>query len=206
MFVPHFLYSSSNPVRLVRCGSVRFNWIMEQTTLEAIQFNEEIQGLMAAPAPETANSFTALLELPPTQAVELFHSPERAGKPPRHSPKSYPLTSFAASASAPATATATANANLTFPSNAALIDRAARFSVFAGQSSNSNSPEVKRELPETDSNPSSTHGGGGGGSVSDLAVENQNLKTAKRKEREKKVNVSQLNRDRKLGFQFSLLF
>lgn len=181
---------------------------MEQTTLEAIQFNEEIQGLMAAPAPETANSFTALLELPPTQAVELFHSPERAGKPPRHSPKSYPLTSFAASASAPATATATANANLTFPSNAALIDRAARFSVFAGQNSNSNSnsPEVKRELPETDSNPSSTHGGGGGGSVSDLAVENQNLKTAKRKEREKKVNVSQLNRDRKLGFQFSLLF
>ncbi|KAG5080437.1 hypothetical protein AAZX31_02G165100 [Glycine max] len=163
---------------------------MEQTTLEAIQFNEEIQGLMAAPAPETANSFTALLELPPTQAVELFHSPERAGKPPRHSPKSYPLTSFAASASAPATATATANANLTFPSNAALIDRAARFSVFAGQSSNSNSPEVKRELPETDSNPSSTHGGGGGGSVSDLAVENQNLKTAKRKEREKKVKAS----------------
>ncbi|RDX79663.1 Transcription factor bHLH48, partial [Mucuna pruriens] len=146
---------------------------MEQTTLEAIQFNEEIQGIMA-PAPETANSFTALLELPPTQAVELLHSPERAGKPPRHNPKPYPLTSFAAAGAA---------ANLTFPSNAALIERAARLSVFAGE----NSPEVKRELPETDSNPSSTHGGG---SVSDPAVENKSTKTAKRKEREKKVKAS----------------
>lgn len=165
---------------------------MEQTTLEAIQFNEEIQGLMAAPAPETVNSFKALLELPSTQAVELLHSPERARKPLRHSPKPptppppHPPTSpsFTASASA-------ATANLTFPSNAALIERAARFSVFAGQNSNSNSnsPEVKRELPETDSNPSSTHGGGGGGSVSDLAMENKNPKTAKRKEREKKVNA-----------------
>ncbi|KAG5126607.1 hypothetical protein JHK82_027442 [Glycine max] len=166
---------------------------MEQTTLEAIQFNEEIQGLMAAPAPETVNSFKALLELPSTQAVELLHSPERARKPLRHSPKPptppppHPPTSpsFTASASA-------ATANLTFPSNAALIERAARFSVFAGQNSNSNSnsPEVKRELPETDSNPSSTHGGGGGGSVSDLAMENKNPKTAKRKEREKKVKAS----------------
>nr|KYP57403.1 Transcription factor bHLH48 [Cajanus cajan] len=126
-----------------------------------------------APPPETANSFTALLELPPTQAVELLHSPERAGKPPRHSPKPYPLTSFASAGAA----------NLTFPSNAALIERAARFSVFAGE----NSPEVKRELPETDSNPSSTHGGG---SVSDPAVENKNSKSAKRKEREKKVKAS----------------
>ncbi|KAL2326966.1 hypothetical protein Fmac_020393 [Flemingia macrophylla] len=145
---------------------------MEQTTLEAIQFNDEINGIMA-PASETANSFTALLELPPTQAVELLHSPERAGKPPRHNPKTYPLTSFSSDAAA----------NLTFPSNAALIERAARFSVFAGE----NSPEVKREMLETDSNPSSTHGGG---SVSDPAVENKNSKGAKRKEREKKVKAS----------------
>ncbi|TKY53291.1 Transcription factor bHLH48 [Spatholobus suberectus] len=148
---------------------------MEQATLEAIHFNEEIRGIMA-PAPETANSFTALLELPPTQAVELLHSPERAGKPPRHNPKPYPLTSFAS-------ATGAGAGNLTFPSNASLIERAARFSVFAGE----NSPEVKRELPETDSNPSSTQGGG---SVSDLAVENEITKSAKRKEREKKVKAS----------------
>lgn len=141
---------------------------MEQTTLESIQFNEEIQGIMA-PAPETASSFTALLELPPTQAVELLHSPERAGKPPRHvsNPKPYPSGNFGAG-------------NLTFPSNAALVERAARFSVFAGE--NSPRPEVKNEQPETDS---STQGGG---CVSDSAVEYKNPKGAKRKEREKKVS------------------
>ncbi|KAJ1409924.1 Tetratricopeptide-like helical domain superfamily [Sesbania bispinosa] len=149
---------------------------MEQTTLDSIQFNEEIQGIMA-PAPESASSFTALLELPPTQAVELLHSPERAGKPPHHvsNPKPYPLSSFGG----------TDTRNLTFPSNAALIERAARFSVFAGE--NSPPPEVKSELPETDSNPSSTQGGG---CVSDPVVENKNPKGAKRKEREKKVKVS----------------
>jgi len=156
--------------------------------LEAIQFNEEIQGIIA-PAPETASSFTALLELPPTQAVELLHSPEQAGKPPRHNPKPCPLTSFA-SASASA-------ANLTFPSNAALIERAARLSVFAGENSNSNSnsnsTEIKRELPETDSNPSSTQGGG---SASDPVLENKDEKGLKRKEREKKVYLANFNRNR----------
>jgi hypothetical protein len=97
---------------------------MEQTTLESIQFNEEIQGIMA-PASETANSFTALLELPPTQVVELLHSSEITGKP----PKPYPLT---------------------FPSNTT-----ARFSVFAGENKNSANVnslhhEVKDELPETE--------------------------------------------------------
>ncbi|XP_023730904.1 transcription factor bHLH48 [Lactuca sativa] len=46
--------------------------------LEAFQFvDEEIQNLMSAEPPlETGNSFTALLELPPNQAVKLLHSPE----------------------------------------------------------------------------------------------------------------------------------
>ncbi|KAK7278857.1 hypothetical protein RJT34_23896 [Clitoria ternatea] len=149
---------------------------MEQTTLESLQFNEEIQGIMAAPPPETANSFTALLELPPTQAVELLHSPERAGKPSRHNSKPYPFPCGDGVGGG-------GGGTLTFPSNAALIERAARFSVFAGE----NSPEVKHELPETDSNPSSTQGGG---CVSDPAVENKNTKGAKRKEREKKGKVS----------------
>ncbi|WJX17656.1 hypothetical protein P8452_07544 [Trifolium repens] len=97
---------------------------MEQTTLESIQFNEEIQGIMA-PASETANSFTALLELPPTQVVELLHSSEITGKP----PKPYPLA---------------------FPSNTT-----ARFSVFAEENKNSANDnslhhEVKDELPETE--------------------------------------------------------
>ncbi|XP_057718038.1 transcription factor bHLH48-like [Arachis stenosperma] len=156
----------------------------DDVVLESIQFNEEIRGIMApAPAPENASSFTALLELPPTQAVELLHSPDcpaAAREPPCHvstNQKPYLLCSY--------------GGNLTFPSNAALIERAAKFSVFAGENS---PPEdvarlapvavsgvVKNEPQETDSNPSSTQG-----CVSDPAVDTKNQKTAKRKEREKK--------------------
>lgn len=48
--------------------------------MESFQFvDEEIQNLMSAEPPlETGNSFTALLELPPNQAVKLLHSPEEA--------------------------------------------------------------------------------------------------------------------------------
>ncbi|WVZ05259.1 hypothetical protein V8G54_018605 [Vigna mungo] len=161
--------------------------VHEGATLESIQFNEEIQGIMApAPAPENASSFTALLELPPTQAVELLHSPNSDGarKPPNCHVKPYLLNSF--------------DGNLTFPSNAALIERAAKFSVFAGENSTSpgeacllragsgsNLDRVKNEPQETDSNPCSTQG-----CVSDPVVENKNEKTTvKRKEREKKVTV-----------------
>lgn len=39
--------------------------------------DEDIQSLMSVvPPPEAGNSFTALLELPPNQAVKLLHSPE----------------------------------------------------------------------------------------------------------------------------------
>ncbi|XP_019426262.1 PREDICTED: transcription factor bHLH48-like isoform X2 [Lupinus angustifolius] len=156
--------------------------------LDSIQFNEEIQGIMApVPAPENASSFTALLELPPTQAVELLHSPDSsvaaaARKPPLVNTKGYLVNAF--------------NGNsLTFPSNSVLIERAAKFSVFAGE--NSSSPEeaclvpvgsgdmVKNEPQETDSNPCSTQG-----CVSDPAVENKNQRNVKRKEREKKVKAS----------------
>ncbi|XP_076881287.1 transcription factor bHLH48-like isoform X1 [Bidens hawaiensis] len=45
--------------------------------MEPFQFGEEIQRLMSvAPPPDSGNSFTALLELPPNQAVRLLHSPE----------------------------------------------------------------------------------------------------------------------------------
>ncbi|XP_019456097.1 PREDICTED: transcription factor bHLH48-like isoform X1 [Lupinus angustifolius] len=143
--------------------------------LESIQFNEEIQGIMA---PENARSFTALLELRSAQPVEFFHSPESsvaaasARKPPLANTKPY---------------------NLTFPSNSGLSERAARFSVFSGE--NSSSPEeaclvvpvtsgdrVKNEPQETDSNPCSTQG-----CVSDPDVQDKNQRNTKRKEREKKV-------------------
>ncbi|KAJ0715475.1 putative transcription factor bHLH family [Helianthus annuus] len=51
----------------------------EETCTELFQLGEEIeiQSLMSVvPPPETGNSFTALLELPPNQAVMLLHSPE----------------------------------------------------------------------------------------------------------------------------------
>lgn len=49
----------------------------EEIGVDAFQFGEEIQSLMSVvPPPEAGNSFTALLELPPNQAVKLLHSPE----------------------------------------------------------------------------------------------------------------------------------
>ena len=153
----------------------------DAAALESIQFNEEIRGIMA-PTPENASSFTALLELPPTQAVELLHSPDcdaASRKPPCHvsaaNQKPYLLDSF--------------GGNLTFPPNAALIERAAKFSVFAGENSPpAGSGAVKNEPQETDSNPCSTQG-----CVSDPAVENKNQRTAKRKERQKKVTLTSPN-------------
>jgi hypothetical protein len=89
------------------------------------------------------------------------------------------------------------NGNLTFPTNAALIERAAKFSVFAGENtspgevrlfpavSGPNLESVKNEPQETDSNPCSTQE-----CVSDPAVENKNQRNVKRKEREKKVTTN----------------
>lgn len=162
----------------------------DQTTLESIQFNEEIQRIVA-PTPENASSFTALLELPPTQAMELLHSPNcdvgaaQTSASEEHlsdinDQKPHLLNSF--------------NRNLTFPSNTALIERAAKFSMFAEENSpperaslapldsGANLNIVKNEPPEADSNPSSTVG-----FVSDAAIESMNERAAKRKEREKKV-------------------
>ncbi|KAK4272559.1 hypothetical protein QN277_021098 [Acacia crassicarpa] len=161
----------------------------DKSALESIQFNQEIQGIMDPP-PENASSFTALLELPPPQAVELLHSPDCGGAAASsasakslcqiNNQKPYLLHSF--------------SGNLSFPANAALIERAAKFSVFAGVNSNPedsnvvgrnsgvNLDKVKNEPPESDSNPSPMQG-----CVSDPTVENSNQRAAKRKEREKKV-------------------
>ncbi|KAK9290460.1 hypothetical protein L1049_008630 [Liquidambar formosana] len=153
------------------------------TEVESYQFGEEIQGLMSVP-PESGSSFTALLGLPATQAMELLHSPESDEAPATLSgearvdqcQKPY-LPSF--------------NCSPSFPSNAALVERAARFSIFAGGSGEdspdtnsmpSNSSRVKNEPMDTDSNPTTPPP-----LISDPTVGNRNLKSAKRKEREKKV-------------------
>ncbi|KAL5744104.1 hypothetical protein ACOSP7_026962 [Xanthoceras sorbifolium] len=147
---------------------------LDQNALDSLQFNEEIQHLMTVP-PENANSFTALLELPAPQAMELLHhSPEpNASAPPYHF---------------------SGGLNLTFPSNIALIERAAKFSVFA-DNNNNNSPEttgsvpsnssgnlgkVKSEPAESNSNHDNPN----------LSQPSQNQKSMKRKEREKKAKAA----------------
>ncbi|KAL0428577.1 UNVERIFIED_CONTAM: Transcription factor [Sesamum latifolium] len=122
---------------------------------------DEIHGLISAAPGTGSSSFTALLELPPPQAVELLVKEDFPVKP-----MPPPI----------------------FPSNIALIDRASKFSVFA---SADNSPEstnilsasssmkldlVKQEPLDSDSHPNS----------SSPAVSNQSLKSNKRKDREKR--------------------
>ncbi|OMO70154.1 transcription factor bHLH60-like protein, partial [Corchorus olitorius] len=148
----------------------------EAAALEALQFTDEIHRLISVPTTDNASSFTALLELPAPQAVELLHSPDSAKL---------------IAAPAPAPNVEEFKGSFHFPSNSALIERAARFSVFAGESNNNinktNSPEttsnnssanpqkvVKSEPAETESSQPL---------VSDPTVEKR---SAKRKDREKK--------------------
>ncbi|KAK6151280.1 hypothetical protein DH2020_013915 [Rehmannia glutinosa] len=125
---------------------------------------DEIHGPISGPPETDSSSFTALLELPPPQAVELLIKEDFPAKP---MPPPF------------------------FPSNIALIDRASKFSIYA---SRDNSPDstailpasssmkldlVKQEPLESDSHPNSSP-----------AVSNQSPKSGKRKEREKKVKES----------------
>ncbi|KAL8489675.1 hypothetical protein ACS0TY_025538 [Phlomoides rotata] len=125
---------------------------------------DEIHGLISGPPVTNNSSFTALLELPPPQAVELLVKEDFQAK---HLPP--PI----------------------FPSNIALIQRASKFSTFA---SVDNSPEsntilpisnsmkldvVKQEQLESDSHRNSSP-----------AVSDQCLKSCKRKEVEKKAKES----------------
>ncbi|KAB5551834.1 hypothetical protein DKX38_009145 [Salix brachista] len=146
---------------------------LDETGLDSLQLGEDIRHLIAAPS-ENASSFTALLELPANQAVELLHSD--SGR------KQYP--------------------NLTFPSNTALLERTAIFSVFHSSNStdsssvpsNSSSKNlekgsaVKCEQLETESYLDSCQP-----LVSDPTVDNSapNARpSSKRKEREKKVKAA----------------
>lgn len=158
----------------------------EEIGAESFFFGEEIQTLMTGP-PENGSSFTALLGLPANQAMELLHSPESDTAPAELSGEAWkdnnmnPHKPYYCSP--------------TFPSNAALIERAARFSIFAA---GENSPEtssvpsnssykVKNEPTDTDSNPNSLPP-----LISNPTVENKNQRSTKRKEREKKVGARQI--------------
>nr|XP_018631930.1 transcription factor bHLH48-like isoform X2 [Nicotiana tomentosiformis] len=132
----------------------------------------------------TGSSFTALLELPANQAVELLvHSLEtdKTGEPHiphyRYPPPPPPI----------------------FPSDAALIDRASKFSVFAaGYSPESNSTLsnscsksllVKQEPLDSEFNQNS--------SPVTFSNPTVNQKTTKRKEREKKVKETSSKKGKK---------
>ncbi|KAJ9184732.1 hypothetical protein P3X46_004431 [Hevea brasiliensis] len=168
----------------------------EDTVFDSLQFGEDIQHLISVP-PENASSFTALLELPPNQAVELLHSPDSTLRTrtviETHHQKPYLQPQFNA-------------ANLAFPTNSGLIERAARLSVFAGENlnnisnnsletssgpsnSSANLEKVVKSEPaeaESDLNPSQPL-------VSDpttVEIGAQNQRPVKRKEREKKGKSS----------------
>ncbi|XP_057506940.1 transcription factor bHLH48-like [Actinidia eriantha] len=134
----------------------------EEIGVESLQLGEEIQRLMAAPPPETASSFTALLELPPETAMELLHSPETDETAPKLAGEDHRRL-------------LSPNFTPTFPSDAALLDRASRFSVFAVEKNLiGDSHRVKQEPVDSESNPNCS------------SDPNNNQKSTKRKEREKK--------------------
>lgn len=158
----------------------------EEIGAESFLFGEEIQRLMTGP-PENGSSFTALLGLPANQAMELLHSQESDTAPTELSGEAWrdnhmnPHKLYYCSP--------------TFPANTTLIDRAARFSVFAaGENSpetssvpSNSSHKVKNEPTDTDSNPNSLPP-----LISNPTVENKNQRSTKRKEREKKVGALQI--------------
>ncbi|KAG6771323.1 hypothetical protein POTOM_022672 [Populus tomentosa] len=142
---------------------------LDETGLDSFQLGEDIRHLITAPS-ENASSFTALLELPANQAVELLHSD--SGQ------KQYP--------------------NLTFPSDTPAIfpvfNGGSNSADSSSVPSNSSSKDlekasaVKCEPLETGSYLDSSHP-----LVSDPTVDNSapNARpSSKRKEREKKVKAA----------------
>ncbi|KAL3534228.1 hypothetical protein ACH5RR_002689 [Cinchona calisaya] len=146
------------------------------------QHGEDIHRLISVP-PETGSSFTALLELPANQAMELLvHSSEHGvAENPSMTLKPDDGEQFGQCPPPPPAAV------LIFPSGTALVDRAAKFSCLVNSDNNSreNLETVKQEPVDSDSNPNSH---------SSPAVSNpaayQNPKSTKRKDREKTAKES----------------
>ncbi|KAE8664184.1 Transcription factor bHLH77 [Hibiscus syriacus] len=104
---------------------------------ESLQVTDEIRCLMLAPVTDNASSFTALLEPPALQAVQLIQSPDSSKL-------------IAAQAPAPAPNVDDFKASFHFPFNSGLMERAAKFSMFTGDdigningNNKSNSPEPR---------------------------------------------------------------
>ncbi|EOA25183.1 hypothetical protein CARUB_v10018503mg [Capsella rubella] len=159
----------------------------EAIGLESLHLGDEFRQLVTTLPPDNAGgSFTALLELPSTQAVELLHftdsSSSQAAVTAIGGDIAPPLHSF--------------GGTLTFPSNPVLLERAARFSVIATEQQNGN---VSGETP-TSSVPSNSSANldrvKTEPAETDSAVEkqvpspNQTNRSGKRKDFEKKVKSS----------------
>ncbi|KAE8674963.1 Basic helix-loop-helix DNA-binding superfamily protein, putative isoform 2 [Hibiscus syriacus] len=144
----------------------------EVTAFESLQFTDEIHRLISAPPTDNASSFTALLELPSPQAVELLYSPESSKLIPASPPN---VEDF--------------KGNFHFPSNTCLIERDARFSAEVNnnnESEKSKSPESKKLSTNLEkavkSEPAET--GSSQLLVSDPTLDKRNIK---RKDGENKV-------------------
>ncbi|CAH8362120.1 unnamed protein product [Eruca vesicaria subsp. sativa] len=121
--------------------------------------------------------FTALLELPPTQAVELLHFTDPSPQAPAAA-----VAGIGLDVSPPPPQLLHGYGALTFPSNSALLERAARFSVIANgnvsgetTTTTTSSERVKTEPCETDSS---------------QRLSPPNNRCGKRKEVDKKVKSS----------------
>lgn len=145
----------------------------------------ESLNLVTMPPENTGGSFTALLEMPDSQAMELLHFTDSSSS----------LATVSRIAGDISPPTLHPFGTLTFPSNSLLLDRAARFSVIASEqngnisgetaSSSANLDRVKAEPAETDSSQRLA-------SYPIVGKQNSTQNQNKRKEREKKVRHNQL--------------
>ncbi|CAI9100090.1 OLC1v1037020C1 [Oldenlandia corymbosa var. corymbosa] len=140
------------------------------------QIGDEIQRLISVP-PDSGSSFTALLELPANQAMELLiHSSEDAATIAQNPSATIAECRLSPPAPVPI-----------FPSDAALVERASKFSsiMSTDEISRAKLGTVKEEPLDSVSNPNSNSSP----AVSNPAVD-QNTKSTKRKDREKKGKES----------------
>ncbi|XP_065002485.1 transcription factor bHLH48-like [Musa acuminata AAA Group] len=131
---------------------------------ESLRFEEEIHSIVHPSldsSPAAGGSFTALLGLPANQAVELLHETgpsEAPGSAAAPSPTGE-LWRLRLGEHAASPLHLPLGCSPTFPSNAALVERAARFSVFAAEDSpalssgGGPSPRLKAEPLDSDSPP-----------------------------------------------------
>ncbi|GAB4851572.1 hypothetical protein Ancab_030974 [Ancistrocladus abbreviatus] len=184
------------PIGGTEIRSINYGDKSVEVGVQAYKFGGEFKRLITGPSPVTGNSsFTALLELPATQAMKLLHSPGTEDSRPE-----FPGDALNGHHLSPYNHTL--NCAAAFPSNATLIERGAKYSVFAtaaaagggggegGQdspesssvpsNSSANAMKVKCEPADSGSNPNSFP------QASDPTAAIKNEKQMKRKERERK--------------------